>query len=180
VSERPPHFLQIAADYAADGVGADSVGGVGDPFADALLGWLLAGRGGQAHPGQQRFVGDAVEGNAEGCAAPGCQRGLKFDQRAIDPAGEGSEEPVDALHRDFALGVGKAAASNLFGEDDRGRRLALDPRGEDLFGDQFDGGSGQSADDAGEEAFGQRAGTVCFAHGGLRCAGNHNRPNRLA
>jgi hypothetical protein len=168
--------LEGAADDAADGVGGDTVSGVGDPLADALLGGLAAGRGGEAEAGQDGFVGEALERDAEGGTAPGAEGGLDFDKRAVDGAGEGAEDPVDALEGELAFFFGEAAASDVFGEDDGGRGLALDARGKDLFGDHFCAGAGESADEAGEGAFGDAAIWVGLAHRGVRCVGDHDSP----
>ncbi len=158
--------LQHAADGAANGVGGDSIGGVGDPFADAFLGGLLSGRSGEAEFWQQRLVGDAVEGDAEGRTAPGGEGGLDFDQSAVGGAGECSEDPVNALQGEFALVGGKTAASDIFGENDGRRRLAFDARRQDLFGNHFGAGAGEAADESSEEAFGDAA----LAVGGARRA----------
>ncbi len=158
--------LKDAADGAADGVGSDAVGGMGDPFADAFLGGLAAGRGGEAKPGQDGFVRDAVEGDAEGSAVPGREGGFELDERAVDGAGEGAEDPVNALEGELAVGLGESAAGDLFGEDDGRRRLTFDTRGEDLFSDHFGAGTGEAADEAGESAFGDAAFGMGLAHGG--------------
>jgi hypothetical protein len=74
-------------------------------------------------------VGEAVEGEAEGCAAPGGEGRLDFNERAVDCAGEGSEDPMNALQGEPAFGVGEPVAGHAFGEHDGGRRLAFDARG---------------------------------------------------
>lgn len=130
---------------------------MGHPFADAFLGWLLSGRGGEAEFRQDRLVREAVEGDAEGGATPGAQRRLEFDECAVDRAGERPEDPVDALQGELALFIGKAAAGDLLGENDGWRRLALDARRKELFGDHLCAGPGESADEAGESTFGDTA-----------------------
>ena len=159
-------FSEGAADGTADGIGGDAVDGVGDPLADALLGGLVAGGGGEADAREDGFVGDAVEGDAEGGASPGGEGGLDFDQAAVDGAGEGSEEEVDALEGELAVGLGEAAAGDVFSEDDGRGRLALDAGREEMLGDDFGSGTGEATDEAGESAFGDAARTWGGGHGG--------------
>jgi hypothetical protein len=170
--------LENAADGSPYSVGSHAVGSVCDPFADPFLRWLFVGRRGQSQPGQNGFVGDAVEGNPEGGATPCREGGLDFDECAVDSAGEGSEDPVNALQGQGSLLLGEAAAGDLFREDHGGRRLALNAGREDLFGDQLGGCSDEPADQSGEESFGNRALLVSVAfsvaHAGLRCAGKHD------
>lgn len=109
-------------------------------------------------------MGDAVEGDAEGGAAPGCEGWLDFDQRAISGASEGSEDPVDTLQRKLAIGFGQAASRDILSEDDRWWSLALNTRREDFFGDHFGGGAGEAADEAGEGALSDAAVRVLLAH----------------
>jgi hypothetical protein len=87
-----------------------------DPLADALLGGLAAGGCSEAHLRQNRFVSEAIEGDAEGRAAPCAERWLDFDKCAIHRAGESSKDKVNALQGELALSVGKAVAGDLFGE----------------------------------------------------------------
>jgi len=149
---------------------------VGDPLADAFLGGLIFGARGQAELRQKRLVGEAVKGDAEGCAAPGSEGGLDFDKRAVDGSGEGSEDEVDALEGELAFAVGETAVGNVFGEDDGRWGLALGARWEDFFGDDLCAGSGEASDEAGEGAFGDAARSFSRAHRLLRCDAEKDSP----
>lgn len=153
---------------------------MGDPFADALLRGLPVGGGGEAEFGQDGFVGEAVEGDAESGSAPGGERGIDFDHGAIYAAGESAEDPVNALEGEGALLFGEAAAGNVFGEDDGRRRLALDAGWEKLLGGHLDARADEAADESGEEAFGDGALPFCtafaVAHAGIGCVVNDDRP----
>lgn len=94
-----------------------------------------------------------VQRETEGCAPPGSEGWLNLDQRTVNGSGRRTKTPVNALQCGLFLGLGQVMACDLLGENDRWRRLALDARREDLFGEDSCASPGESADQTGKCAF---------------------------
>jgi len=104
-----------------------------------------------------------VQRETEGCASPGPEGWLNFDERAVNGSSGGTKTPVNALQGGLFLGLGQAMARDLLGDDNGWRCLALDARREYLLGENFGAGTGESADQAGKCAF--KDGAFADGHG---------------
>ena len=95
-------------------------------------------------------MGKLVQGESESSALPCPQRWLDLDERAVDGSSSGSETPVNTVFGCLLLAGRQSMPSDLLGEDDGRGGLALDARREDLLGEDFGAGTGESADQAGK------------------------------
>ncbi len=172
-SQQPPN-------HASDRVRRDTVRGVADPVADpSLRGLLFLGRR-KTHPGQQRLVGDTVEGNAKGGSTPGGQRWLNLGGDAVNAPRQCSNCPVQGLPARWCRGRWRLVTCPA-GQDRERRWLPMSSRRKYLLGDENRSRANDPSDEAGEQPLRQAAFSAACAgsHSSNRCVPSSFMPSLL-